>query len=241
MSDIREQIEILVKIQNLDDQIFTLKTDLNNMDEQIDTIDKKVAAFDLELNHTSQGLEDLQKEYRSLEADIKMNTSMIEKSQEKSRSVKTNKEYQSILKEIDEMDKKNSAIEDTMIEHLEKVEAYEAVIEQKKSEQIALTARAEREKKDITKQRETKIKSLEALYEDVDKTGCLASPDIIKMLQVVKTKVRGSAIAAVEGAICQGCHLNIPPQLYNELQRFENIKLCPNCQRIIYWKKSEKG
>jgi predicted nucleic acid-binding Zn-ribbon protein len=36
-------------------------------------------------------------------------------------------------------------------------------------------------------------------------------------------------------SICNGCNVNIPPQMYNELQRCKSVKLCPNCQRIIYW------
>jgi predicted nucleic acid-binding Zn-ribbon protein len=29
--------------------------------------------------------------------------------------------------------------------------------------------------------------------------------------------------------------MRLPPQLYNELQRFEQIHACPNCQRILYF------
>ena len=36
-------------------------------------------------------------------------------------------------------------------------------------------------------------------------------------------QVKGAAVAAVEDAVCQGCNLNIPPQLYNELQRFDQF------------------
>jgi hypothetical protein len=46
---------------------------------------------------------------------------------------------------------------------------------------------------------------------------------------------RGMALAAVKGGTCQGCHMNIPPQLFNILQRGVSIEMCPNCNRIIYW------
>jgi len=32
--------------------------------------------------------------------------------------------------------------------------------------------------------------------------------------------------------------MNIPPQMYNELQRYDSLKLCPFCNRILYWDKS---
>ncbi|MBW2734063.1 MAG: hypothetical protein JRH20_16875, partial [Deltaproteobacteria bacterium] len=41
-------------------------------------------------------------------------------------------------------------------------------------------------------------------------------------------------VRAAEGA-CSGCHMRLPPQLYNILQRNETIEQCPNCQRIIYY------
>ena len=46
---------------------------------------------------------------------------------------------------------------------------------------------------------------------------------------------RGMALAAVKAGTCQGCHMNIPPQLFNILQRGLTIEVCPNCNRIIYW------
>jgi hypothetical protein len=48
----------------------------------------------------------LKKSYRELESESKVNREMIVKSNEKLRAVKTNKEYQSILKEIEEIRKK---------------------------------------------------------------------------------------------------------------------------------------
>ena len=35
--------------------------------------------------------------------------------------------------------------------------------------------------------------------------------------------------------------MNIPPQLYNELQRSEQILCCPNCNRILYWEEGANG
>ncbi|RLB78229.1 MAG: hypothetical protein DRH24_14815, partial [Deltaproteobacteria bacterium] len=42
----------------------------------------------------------------------------------------------------------------------------------------------------------------------------------------------------VKDALCHGCNVNLPPQLYNELFLGDSLKFCPNCQRIIYLKES---
>jgi uncharacterized protein len=44
----------------------------------------------------------------------------------------------------------------------------------------------------------------------------------------------------VTGGICQGCYMNIPPQLWNEIIRSEKVNLCPSCQRILHYKTPEE-
>jgi len=46
----------------------------------------------------------------------------------------------------------------------------------------------------------------------------------------------GKAVVAVSDGICKECHMNIPPQLWNEIIRNDKLNLCPNCHRILYYK-----
>lgn len=46
----------------------------------------------------------------------------------------------------------------------------------------------------------------------------------------------GTAVVEVKNGTCQGCHMHVPPQLFNELQKFRDIRQCPNCHRILYWR-----
>ena len=46
----------------------------------------------------------------------------------------------------------------------------------------------------------------------------------------------GIAVAEVKEEICQGCNMNIPPQLFVEIKKNEEIFQCPQCRRILYYK-----
>jgi predicted nucleic acid-binding Zn-ribbon protein len=48
----------------------------------------------------------------------------------------------------------------------------------------------------------------------------------------------GLAVIEVKDEICQGCNMNIPPQLFVELKKNEEIYNCPHCRRIIFYKNS---
>ncbi len=89
--------------------------------------------------------------------------------------------------------------------------------------------------RDITQDQQD-LKTLQVDWESVAES---IDPEIINTYNTIKDTIGGIPVAAVSNAVCQGCHMNIPAQMYNELQRADSIKKCPHCQRIIYWKQDE--
>ena len=66
--------------------------------------------------------------------------------------------------------------------------------------------------------------------------------DLRRRYEMIFSRRGGVAVVAVRGGTCQGCHMHVPPQLYNQLQRNEQLILCPNCQRMLFWQpEGERG
>jgi predicted nucleic acid-binding Zn-ribbon protein len=166
---------------------------------------------------------------------------MIQKSQEKLRSVKTNKEYQSSLKEIEDIKSKNSKIEDEMLEFLERIESAERDLNEREEAYSKIVDETNREKVSIKKDGDQCKQKLVELASDRNAVTDLLDSTILDIFYRVKAKQPDSvAIAEVKDAVCQGCNLNIPPQLYIELQHRNSLKNCPSCERIIYWEDHKK-
>jgi hypothetical protein len=186
-------------------------------------------------------INELNQKYRDYETDVRMNLDAIKKSEAKLSSVKTNKEYQAFLKEIDDIKVKNSKLEDDMIEFLDRIEEAENTLNTKKAEYSELQTRLNNEKETIQKETEEGKRRLEILDAQLKTVaagidaGLLATYNRVKALQS-----NAIGIVAVTDAVCQGCNMNIPPQMYNELQRGDSLKRCPICDRIIYWKNENK-
>jgi predicted nucleic acid-binding Zn-ribbon protein len=51
----------------------------------------------------------------------------------------------------------------------------------------------------------------------------------------LKASRKDHALASVQGGICSGCRLQIPPQLIAEVKRSEELHACPYCHRMLYW------
>ncbi len=229
------QIERLLEFQSIE-------TDIQRRTAALAAIPERIAEKEEETQRLRRAFEGekevvgaLKKKYRGLESDAASNAQRIAKSREKLSVVKTNKEYQAMLKEIDDMTAANSALEDEMIGCLDEMDQMDERLRRQEEVLKSVSAklademdvlRAEAADHQVRLGEERRLKDL--LAQEV-------ASDLMQHYHRVKRMVRGPALVPVADTVCQGCHLNIPPQLYNELQRADALKFCPHCDRMIYW------
>ncbi len=234
----KEQIDILVELQEIEIKTEVKKSEISKVSGKLDKLDNELKAFESEIDEEEKVINVFKQKYRSSEADVQVNNAKEEKSREKLNLVKTNKEYQSSLKEIDEIKAINSKIEDEMLQYLEKIETSEINILKKKESYSILAEKLKQKKDIIIKESEQGRKKVAQLEEKWKTISIKIDTKLLEIFSVVKEMVSGRAIAAVKDAVCLGCNMQIPPQTYNELQRTDRLEFCPHCQRIIYWKKN---
>ena len=232
----REQIEVLVKLQQIETETVQIKSALNDVSKRLEDLDSEVKIFEQTIEEQEHIINDLKKQYRDYESNIQLNLEKEQKIQAKLRSVKNNKEYQALLKEIEDVRGKNSETEDKMIEFLDRMDITETIIATKKDEYINIFERAKSEKESIKQNAEARKKRLAELDMESAEVSGLVDPEFLKRYLIIKEQDPGElAVVPVKDAVCHGCNVNIPPQLYNELFRCDSLRFCPNCQRIIYY------
>ena len=233
----REQIGRVVQLQEIEIKINKIKSVLEVIPGKISSLDNEIRDAEQDMEMKKSLVDELRKKYRLNESDYQSNLSMLRKSQEKLAAVKTNKEYQSILKEIDDIKAKNSLVEDEMLKSLDVIEATERETVTLKKEFLEIKDRIDREKEIIKEKIGQSETDLAELDEERGSVAKNIDKEIMSKFNIVKGLTKGTAIAPALDSICRGCNMNIPPQMYNDLQRFDSIKFCPHCQRIIYWGK----
>ena len=238
-SNMKEQIDMLIRLQMIETETDRIKSTLIAVSKRFESLDAGLKKFERTVEDQESIINELKKKYRNFESDTKMNLDRVKKTQAKLRSVKTNKEYQSILKEIEDVNAKNSKIEDEMIECLDRMDETEKIIATKKDEYLQLSDRIKSEKDTINQEAEQGKKKLAELETDRKVVSGMVDPELLKKYFMIKEQNQGGlAIVPVKDAVCHGCNVNLPPQLYNELHRCDTLRFCPNCHRIIYWKET---
>ena len=232
----RAQMENLLSLQRIELQKKEVQKSLDAVAEKIAALDKELNGFLKSIEKEREAFEDLQARYRDSEEQVLENTALIEKTEEKRRAVKTNREYQSLLKEEEQLRARKSQIEDEMLECMTEMDSLSQTISVREEEHRQLDEQVASDKKAVVQgasQSETRFSDLSREVKTVEAD---LAPELLKaFIKVKKMCPDGKAVAPVRNAICMGCHMNIPPQMYNELQRFDSLKLCPFCNRILYW------
>lgn len=242
MSTIKEKLKNLVVLQQHEDEISRIEKELSEVDDRVNRLNSELTEYEDKVERNRQVLDELKKQYRSDESEVQMIESQIVKSQEKLNAVKTNKEYQSTLKEIDDLKAKTSQIEDRMLEVLDKIEFAENQGREDSADLAEVKIQVEEKQNQIRLQSEQQQSLLSSCLQERDVVLERLDSNTKEHYNRVKRQGRGIAIAAVIDAVCQVCRMNIPPQLFNDLMRMDNMLMCPNCQRIIYPKvEIEKG
>ena len=87
----REQIKVLVRLQQLDTETERIKSTLNNVSKKLEKLDSSLKEIEQTIKDQESVFDELKEQYRDYESDVKINLAKNKKRQEKLRSVKTNK------------------------------------------------------------------------------------------------------------------------------------------------------
>lgn len=235
----QEQLKYLVELQILENKKAELIRRREETPLKIAALHKDFAAFESEYllkktehDHAVQLRRSEEKEIADLEARIR-------RSRQKEHEVKTNREYQALLKEVQDLQDEIRAREDHVLELMEKIEKLTGELKtlgqelEKRRKALENKEAALRQESD---QVDDKIAHLERLQAEVREK---IDPPLLNKWTTLAQRYKGVAVAPVSQGVCQICHLNIPPQRFIELLRDQDILTCPHCHRFIYHPENE--
>ena len=236
----KKNLLLLIMLQECDSQLVSLSTKKIKLPEKIAKLEEEFHIFNDGIEQNKRKYDELKARHIESENKIKKINEGMVKTKERLLDVKNNKEYQAMLKEIEIAESSRGDIETEIISILEELDKLFLLV--KKDEEILSQHRNEYE---------TEKKIIEADLNAIDADAVSweqkradlrkdVSADILARYEKVKNRNNGVGVISVWKQVCNGCHMNIPPQLYNELQKTTELLSCPNCNRIMYFQNMEK-
>jgi len=230
-----EKLNVLLMIQSIDTKFDNISREKEETPKEIEKLKEGLDLLDSAVEQNLSTVEELKKERRKVERELEEIDLKLKKSKLKLNEVKSNREYQAVLKEIEDLKDLTFQKEETVIKWMEEIE----IQEKKCADNTVRREESQEEYKSKEKAFSQRIRELDKEVQSLNEKRVQLSPnldeDLLRRYNGLRSHLKGRVVVPVIDGVCQECHLGIPPQQYNELIKGDSMQSCPHCSRIIYW------
>ena len=228
-----EELETLSEMQKLDTQLMEHERKRVQAPKRLAELEQELLTTKDKIAREKEIIEELDKERRKKEKELDAEKERIKKVQSKLYEIKTNKEYQAVLKETESAQAANDKTEEEIILVLERIgeirKDYEAAIAYVKKREKEV----EVEKKEVDKEMGSLDSIVAGLRKERDALLKTLTGEAKARYKTLMEKRGGLAVVNVRNGVCLGCYMNIPPQLFIEVTKNAQLITCPSCNRIF--------
>lgn len=227
---------MLEELQEVDQRIDALKANQDGLKAELNGINQGVDATREEIVILEARLAQLESEKGELEGTHAAELENIARSETNMKEIKTNKEFQAVGREITAARKQVTDLEEQLLQKISQIDELAGELAEKKSRCDELAENSAQ--RILAKQAE-----IDKIQSDIDADtvrrenvtkGIPAS--LVKKFTLLREQRRGQALAIARDGYCMGCNMQLPPQLFNNLYKYEELLACPHCQRILILK-----
>jgi len=234
-----EQLKLLVRLQTVDKVLFDLEQEASEIPLRLEELDQKEERLIAALAQLQEKLEEMSGRRRQLETEAEDIKSRLRRAENRLMGAKTQREYRAANAEIEEGRDAAKSLDDLLLDVMEQAEALEHQVTAAKQQMEAFEAEAGDARKKLKSRQSSVTREVNKLNKDRVGLCDGVEKKLMDEYDFIRTRRQGVAMAPVSQGTCLACHMQLPPQQFNELQRQDKVMSCPSCRRIIYWADSE--
>jgi uncharacterized protein len=237
---LKPDIASLVELQSIDNRVSSLDKEIAGEYGELEKRQRDIEERKASITKLQEKLGASDKRRRELEAEVEDELARIKERQTKLMNVQTNREYQSLLKEIEDSKRNNKQREEELVLLMEQIESLQQKLGEEttlcESKEGLLGEEQQKTEKHAAALNEKKAKVAKVRQEKAEEVPAA----LLKKYELLRERRNGTALAPVNGGVCRGCNMNIPPQLFIELQKGEQLLACPTCNRLMFYQAEEE-
>ncbi len=235
----QSDLELLLKLQVIDYDLGELERSKEYLPDMMENLNREIRETEQKLTDAKQRLEDAQLRQKQLELEVKSKEADLARYQQQMMTIKTNKEYDALIAEIDSIKNSISQHETELLETIEIITTAQKEITGLEEKQLQV--------------KDNNAKQLGILQERIDSIGEKISQkvssrqDVINLIsrptlstyERVRRGKGGQAVVMVRKRACGACYKGLTPKKIQEIKRADRICTCDNCGSMLYWDDGE--
>jgi predicted nucleic acid-binding Zn-ribbon protein len=233
------KVKLLEELQGIDLKIDGRQAEKDALLQQLASLDLELDESGLALDTLREELTTLQAQKEEIEQSLAAESDNIVRSETRLHDIKTQKEYQAVLKEISTAKKVKTELEEQILTKIGETEALQVSIADGEQNLTALAGNIALRKGEVQGQLNNLEAEIATDQSERDATTAGLSAPLINRYTMLREKRQGIAVVEARDGSCLGCNMNIPPQMYNNLYKGQELITCPHCQRILFIRQEE--
>jgi len=230
----------LIKLQSIENRLRAAKAKLTRCRRNVIIHENQVRSLQNALEAKKEEVQLTKVQSDRLELELKTKDEQISRLRAHLNAAKTNKEYASILTQLNTTKADNSKIETQILELMKDIEADETEcenIQNQIDEQKQKLEQTRKEAEILATKYQAEIEEIQAEWDNQAQT---VPPEPLQVFKRVAETYDGQAVAVVEkqenqkeAYSCGGCFMGVIAESVNLLMTKDDIIRCPNCTRIL--------
>ncbi|MDX9856451.1 MAG: C4-type zinc ribbon domain-containing protein [candidate division Zixibacteria bacterium] len=228
-------LELLLRLQVIDYDIGELERSKEYLPDMIENLNREIEEAKAKLAEAKLSLEETRVRQKQLELEIKTHESHLQKYQQQMMSIKTNKEYDALVAEIDSVKLGMSNSETELIQAIERAETLEKEI-------VELGEKSAQVEENNTRQLQILQEKIDSIGETMSSKesdrGAIVSSmprSTLSVYERVRRGKGGQAVVVVKKRACGACFKALTPKKIQDVKRGDRVFTCDHCGAIIYW------
>lgn len=232
----KAELEQLIALQETDTAIRRLQAELDAIPQRRAEIEAEFDQRAFEFKALEQGRDAARAERARLDRELSEQRARAEKAERDLMSSTNSKAYEAAIREVDAAKKHISDLETKILEQMEAAEKAETGIAEHEPLVARLRAEHEERLKAFEEQTRAQTAEVERRRQERERLFTGLPPAAMAVYKRISTRIRdGVAVAEARNNSCTACYIKIRPHMMAEIRRGEEIILCDNCSRILYY------
>jgi predicted nucleic acid-binding Zn-ribbon protein len=238
--EVKAELEQLIALQNADTTIRRLQTDIEAIPQRRAEIEKEFDQRAFEIRAIETQRDEARQARARLETELAETRAKAERAERNLMSSKKQDEYTAAIRETDAARKHISTLETQILEKMETLETTESLLKEREPEIARLRAEMQQRLKEFEAQIEMQSEQLAARRAERERLLVELPKQMSALYKRISARIRdGVAVAEARNGSCTACFMTLRPQVMAEVRRGEDIILCDNCSRILYYKPTD--
>ena len=233
----KETLQALLVVQDRDLRILTRQKEIDDIPARREQILRHLEGAKQAVEAAREDLKKSTARMHEIEVEIDVVKGQVKRHQDQQLQIKSNTEYKALEKEMAREREKIRVLEDQQLERMEQIEVDRKVVDERK----AVLAEEEghiQEDLDMLDERAAHLQAeLASLMEERKALAENVDPVSLAHYDRVFTHWKADAIVGIEDRTCRGCHMNLPPQVVQDVKRGDKLVSCTFCNRFLYIKR----